>query len=190
MKMREDCKLQSVSLVLAQMKFAKYKEDGIIDKTSFMKEMKELILQANQSKGGLTENEIIKMDSMLISLYSLFDIDKNGILNANEVAAALCVLCKGSIASKMKFGIQIFSSIDTEQEVKIRFHELQKMMHFIFKLSLEAGSEIMLDYPLDKLAKETTMACYQFNNVEDTVRGEVYLNQVMNYLNKQSSLGI
>jgi len=32
MKMREDCALQKVSLVLAQMQFAKYKEDGIIDK--------------------------------------------------------------------------------------------------------------------------------------------------------------
>ena len=47
----------------------------------------------------------MKMDGMLISLYSLFDIDKNGILKADEVAAALCVLCKGSMASKIKFAI-------------------------------------------------------------------------------------
>ena len=54
------------------------------------------------------------MDSQLISLYSLFDIDKNGILKSDEVAAALVVLCKGSIASKIKFGLSIFSSTDTE----------------------------------------------------------------------------
>ena len=60
---------------------------------------------------------------MLISLYTLFDIDKNGILKSDEIAAALLVLCKGSMASKIKFGIQIFSSTDTETDVKIRFSE-------------------------------------------------------------------
>ena len=54
------------------------------------------------------------MDGMLISLYRLFDIDKNGILKSDEVAASLCILCKGTIASKIKFGIRIFSSTDTE----------------------------------------------------------------------------
>ena len=122
MKMREDCQLQNVSLVLAKMQFEKYKEDGIIDKTSFMREMKELILRC--SGDSLSDNAKMKMEGMLISLYSLFDIDKNGILKTDEVTAALCILCKGSIASKIKFGIEIFSSTDTETECKIRRAEL------------------------------------------------------------------
>lgn len=130
------------------------------------------------------------MDGMLITLYSLFDIDKNGILKADEIAAALVVLCKGSVASKIKFGIQIFSSTDTEREVKIRLNEFTSFLHFIFKLSLEQGNEIMLDYPLDKLAKEVAVACWKFNEIEDLERGEVHLNQVMNFMNKQSTLGI
>ena len=100
-----------------------------------MKEMKAVILQCN---GQMSENELMKMDGMLISLYTLFDIDKNGILKAQEVAAALCILCKGSIASKIKFGIRIFSSTDTKEEIKIRFSEFQTFLHFIFKLSLES----------------------------------------------------
>lgn len=144
--------------------------------------MKSLILQANGS--DLTMNMKMKMDIMLISLYTKFDIDKNGILNSNEVAAALVVLCKGSIASKIKFGIQIFSSTDTETDIKIRLSELQTFMHFIFKLSLEAGSEIMLDYPLDKLAKEVCIAAFEFNGITDLARGEIRLNQLMTYLNK------
>ena len=128
------------------MKFASYKEDGIIDRPSFLRVMKELILECNPN---LTENERLKMESMLLSLYSLFDIDKNGILKVDEVSAALCVLCRGSMAKKIRFGIQIFSSTDTEEEVKIRLAELQTFLHFIFKLSLESGNEIMLDYPLD-----------------------------------------
>ena len=122
MKMREDCQLQNVSLVLAKMQFEKYKEDGIIDKTSFMREMKELILRC--SGDSLSDNAKMKMEGMLISLYSLFDIDKNGILKTDEVTAALCILCKGSIASKIKFGIEIFSSTDTATECKIRRAEL------------------------------------------------------------------
>ena len=93
------------------MQFGKYKDDGILDRPSFMKEMKALILRCNED---LSDNQRMKMDSMLISLYSLFDIDKNGILKSDEVAAALVILCKGSIASKIKFGLRIFSSTDTE----------------------------------------------------------------------------
>ena len=102
MKMREDCGLQQVSLVRAQMQFEKYKEDGIIDKKSFMKEMKMLIETCNKN---MSQNQTMKMDSILIQLYTLFDIDRNGILNSNEVAASLIVLCKGSMASKIKFAI-------------------------------------------------------------------------------------
>ena len=107
------------------MQFAKYKDDGILDKPSFMKEMKALIMRCSPD---LTDNQRLKMDGMLISLYSLFDIDKNGILKADEVAAALCVLCKGSIASKIKFGMKIFSSTDTETEVKIKMSEFTEFL--------------------------------------------------------------
>ena len=126
----------------------------------------------------------MKMDAMLISLYTLFDIDKNGILKSDEVAAALVVLCKGSMASKLKFAIEIFSSVETETEIKIRFSEFQTLLYFIFKLSLEAGSEIMLDYPLDQLAKDTATACFQHEGIDDMAQGEIHLNQIMHWMNK------
>ena len=188
MKLREDCNLQKVSLTLARLQFAKYKEDGIIDKASFMKEMRELIMKCNGD--GLSDNARIKMENTLITLYHLFDIDKNGILKSDEISACLVVLCRGSMAKKIKFGIRVFSSTDTEQEVKIRLGEFSTFLHFIFKLSLENNNEIMLDYPLDKLAKETATAAFQFNKIEDLERGEITLNQVLNYMNKQSSLDI
>ena len=53
MAMRDDCALQQVSLVRAQMRFDKYKDDGIIDKSSFMKEMRALIDECN---GDMTDN--------------------------------------------------------------------------------------------------------------------------------------
>ena len=130
------------------------------------------------------------MEVTLISLYTLFDIDKNGILKADEVAASLIVLCKGSVASKIKFAIKIFSSTNTEADIKINWKEFKTLLHYIFKLSLESSNEIMLDYPLEKLAKDVANSCFAFNEVEDLARGEVRLNQIMNYINKQSTLGI
>jgi len=43
MKIRDSCGLQNVSLVRASLQFAKYKDDGIMDKPSFMREMRELV---------------------------------------------------------------------------------------------------------------------------------------------------
>lgn len=187
MKLRADCNLKNVSIVLARLQFAKYKDDGIVDKASFMREMKELIIKCTPD---MSDNAMLKMDSTLITLYHLFDIDKNGILKADEISACLVVLCRGSMAKKIKFGIRVFSSTDTETEIKIRLGEFSTFLHFIFRLSLENGNEIMLDYPLDKLAKETATACFKFNQIADLERGEVTLKQVLNFMNKQSSLDI
>lgn len=42
-------------------------------------------------------------------LYSFFDADKNGILIYQEVAAALVILCKGSVANKISFAMRAFA---------------------------------------------------------------------------------
>ena len=87
-----------------------------------------------------------------MKMYRVFDIDKNGILDVKEVAAALVILCKGSMASKVKFGLSIFSSVDTPTDIKIKYTEFRALLFFVFKLSLETANEIMLDYDLNKLA--------------------------------------
>ena len=48
----------------------------------------------------------------------------------------------------------------------------------------------MLDYPLDTLTQDVAKACFTFNGIEDLDKGEIRFDQVMKYLNKQSSLGI
>ena len=57
------------------------------------------------STPNMSENQAIKMETTLQKMYRVFDIDKNGILDVQEVAAAMVILCKGSMASKVKFGI-------------------------------------------------------------------------------------
>ena len=92
------------------------------------------------------------MESALLKMHRVFDIDKNGILDVKEVAAALVILCRGSMAKKVKFGLQVFSSVDTKNDISIKYAEFRTFLHFIFKLSLESSTEIMLDYDLSKLA--------------------------------------
>lgn len=150
-KMRAEGCLENVSLVRAKMLFSEFKEDGHIDRKSFMSKMKSLIEAANPN---LSDNQRLKMDLMLRKLYGVFDIDKNNILDVNEVAACLVVLCKGSLASKVSFGFQIFSSVDTPEDVKIKYSELRAFLYFIFRLSLETQSETLLDYDLETMAGE------------------------------------
>ena len=125
------------------------------------------------------------MDSALQKMHRVFDIDKNGILDVKEVAAALVILCKGSMASKVKFGLQIFSSIDTEGCINIKYSEFRTFLHFIFKLSLESSTEIMLDYDLNKLADQVASSAYTFAGIEDKKKN-IDMNQVMQFLNKVS----
>ena len=118
-------------------------------------------------------------------MYRVFDIDKNGILDVQEVAAAMVILCKGSVASKVKFGIEIFSSIDTEDKVIIKYSEFRSFLFFIFKLSLESSTEILLDYDLNKLSDEVATKAFEFAG-EDPKKGTIEMNQVMQFLNKVS----
>ena len=101
MKLRDEGGLKNVSLVRAKMLFSEFKEDGHVDQKSFMAKMKSLITEANP---GMSDNQKMKMDITLRKLYAAFDIDKNNVLDVNEIAACLVVLCKGTLASKVSFG--------------------------------------------------------------------------------------
>ena len=48
----------------------------------------------------------------------------------------------------------------------------------------------MIDYPLDKLAKEAATHCFTYEKIDDLANGEVTLNQVLHWLRKSSSLGL
>ena len=118
-------------------------------KSAFFKEMRELIYEYNPK---MNEKEKSDLESTLRSLYSFFDIDSNGILDYQEVCAALVILCKGSVPNKISFAMRVFSTSDTKDLIQIDFREFKRLVHFIFKLCLETSTEILLDYDLEKLA--------------------------------------
>ena len=70
----------------------------------------------------------------------------------------------------------------------IRSKNLKKFMLCVLRLGLCSSSEIMLDYPLDKLAAATTEKCLIFAGVTDHKNGTVNLDQLTRYVSTASTL--
>ena len=91
-------------------------------------------------------------------MYNFIDIDKNNFVDYKELTAALIVLCKSTMEAKLTYGIKIFSR---SSDNKINWIEFKRLLNFIYKLSLENSSQILLDYDLNTLA--TQVADYAFD---------------------------
>ena len=52
------------------------------------------------------------IEDTLKRMYSLFDSDKNGILDINEIIAAMSILCKGSFEQKINLVFATFGGKD------------------------------------------------------------------------------
>ena len=72
----------------------------------------------------------------------------------------------------------------------IRFKNLKKFMLCVLKLALESGTEIMLDFPIDKLAQATAEKCMEFAGVTDLAKGTVSLEQVTRFIDTSNPVAI
>jgi hypothetical protein len=95
-------------------------------------------------------------------------------------------LCKGDVAQKLKFALQVFSSTDTEKDITIDFKELRRLIHFVFRLSLETSTEILLDYDLEQLASIVAKDAFESNGL-DILKGKLELKQLIRFVNKVSA---
>lgn len=84
------------------------------------------------------------------------------------------ILCKGDVAQKLKFALRVFSSTDTEESITIDFKELRRLFNFIFRLSLETSTEILLDYDLEQLADIVAKDAFESHEV-DVTKGKLEL---------------
>ena len=112
----------------------------------------------------------------------IFDTNKNGKLEYSEAVSAFCILCKGSIHSKLKYQMIAYSEIMKEDvdendpnNICIRHKNLKSYMLCVFKLALCSSSEIVLDYPVEKLAEATADKCLKYAGVHDKLKGFVTL---------------
>ena len=94
--------------------------------------MRVLIQQGNPR---LTKNENLKVEETIKRLYSLFDHDKNGILDLNEVISSLSILCKGSLEAKLQ-------ALSLIADNGFSFKDLKNCFLSIFKLALETNKEV------------------------------------------------
>jgi hypothetical protein len=67
-------------------------------------------------------------------------------------------------------------------KIGIRLKNLKKFILCVLKLGLCSSSEIMLDYPIDKLAQATAEKCLEWANVKDKSKGIVCLEHVTRFI--------
>lgn len=136
-------------------------------------------------------NDKIKMDAIAKKLVKVFDTNKNGKLEYQEAVSAFCILCRGSVQAKLKYQMMAYSELMDEDshkvaegedidpsKVVIRLKNLRKYILCVLKLALCSSSEIILDYPIDKLATATAEKCLEYSGITDKSKGIISLAQV------------
>jgi len=96
---------------------------------------------------------------MLRVLFSIFDEDKNGFVDYQELLSAVSVLCKGSRLDKVR---SAFSLIDENGDGFISFDEMLKYLKGIFTLLYKtvSGTEQRVGVSSQGLAEATTEQCF------------------------------
>lgn len=105
LEMQQDSLLKEVRLFVIMIEFKQYRKSNNITADQFKTSFKKVVAGEKQKLTGqaLSENEKIKVDQIAKKLMKVFDTNKNGKLEFQEAIAAFCVLCKGSVQSKLKY---------------------------------------------------------------------------------------
>lgn len=186
--------------------FKQYKKTNTITPEQFKKSLKKVICAELHKAHGEEPcpNDKIKMDAIAKKLVKVFDTNKNGKLEYQEAVSAFCTLCRGSIQSKLKYQMLAYSEcLDCEvvaaqddlsnvdpSRICIRLKNLRKYILCILKLALCSSSEIILDYPVEKLATATAEKCLEYCGVKDKKEGRVTLAQVAQFVETSNTMAI
>ena len=110
--------------------------------------------------------------------------------------SAFCALCKGSVQSKLKYQMLAYTEVikedgdqDDPKNICLRLKNLKQYIECILKLALCSSSEILLDYPVDKLAQATAEKCMEFAMV-DKQKGMVTLEDVHRFIETANPVSI
>ena len=115
----------------------------------------------------------------------MFDTNKNGKLEFQEAVSALCVLCGGSMQSKIKYLLGAYSE---RGGTTIKMKNLKKFIECVLRLALNSTNEIMLNYPVPELAKATAKKCMDVSGVGE--QEEISLEQVMTFIESATPIAI
>lgn len=197
--------LTNVRLFVIMEEFNQYKKAGNITAEQFKKSLKKIICSEVHKAHGSEPcpNDKIKMDTIAKKLIKVFDTNKNGKLEYQEAVSAFCILCRGSIQAKLRYQMLAYSEcIDADvitaadmnnadpTRIVIRLKNLKKYILCVLKLALCSSSEIILDYPIDKLAAATAEKCLEYCGVKDKANGKVTLSQVAMFVETANTMAI
>ena len=184
--------------------FKQYRKANHISSEQFKRSIHNVICsEVSKARGcECSANEKLKIDRIAKKLLKVFDTNKNGKLEFQEAVSAFCILCKGSIETKIKYQMLAYSEVLNEKyanididhihpkDLCIRLKNLRKFMLCVFRLALQSTPEIMLDVDMDKLADATATKCLEFCGVTDKQNGVVYLEQVSRFIETANSFAI
>ena len=142
------------------------------------------------------DNDRLRIDAISKKLVKIFDTNKNGKLEYYEAVSAFCILCKGSVHNKLKYQMAAYSELISEDcdahdptNVCIRYKNLKKYMSGVLKIALQSSSEIILDYPIEKLAAATADKCIEYCQV-DKSKGHITLEQLNRFVETSNVMAI
>ncbi|KAG6622003.1 uncharacterized protein IUM83_07411 [Phytophthora cinnamomi] len=110
--------------------------------------------------GGISRHTQVKTQQLLKELFELFDADKNGVVDVQELGAGLSILCGGSRADKAK---SMFTLYDVNHDGYISPEEMTSYLTSVFKVMFKVSPELPAKTGMtpEQLAKTTTRECFR-----------------------------
>ncbi|KAE8882473.1 hypothetical protein PF003_g33432 [Phytophthora fragariae] len=110
--------------------------------------------------GRISRDTQMKTQQLLKELFELFDADKNGVVDVQELGAGLSILCGGSRADKAK---SMFTLYDVNHDGYISPEEMTSYLTSVFKVMFKASPELPAKTGMtpEQLAKTTTRECFR-----------------------------
>ncbi|KAF1316742.1 Recoverin family protein, partial [Globisporangium splendens] len=131
-------------------------QDGNLSQVTFFRCFNKLL-----AKEGLIDRDTqAKTRQLLEELFVLFDTDRNGTIDVQELGAGLSVLCGGSLEDKAR---SLFRLYDLNKDGFISPEEMDSYLTGVFKVLYKASPQLETQTGLTsrELAAATTQECFQ-----------------------------
>jgi len=134
------------------------------------------------------EEDVLRMG--FEDVFTMFDYDKSGYLDNEEIANCLALMCGGSINEKIFAAFNLF---DMNNSMTLSFDELHKFIKSVFQIfeKIKKGNEskesVWDEVDYHKLTLATTEKCFADNHAVKG-KGEINYTQFMQWMTGQSLL--
>lgn len=131
-------------------------QDGNLSQVTFFRCFNKLLAK----EGSIDRDTRAKTRQLLEELFVLFDTDRNGSIDVQELGAGLSVLCGGSLEDKAR---SLFRLYDLNKDGYISPEEMDSYLTGVFKVLYKASPQLETQTGLtpQELAIATTRECFQ-----------------------------